>query len=546
MIASRFVLLAAALALATARPGLATQGEYGLPDIGSSAAGVISPAKERMYGEMTRRELRGLGLTVEDPLLQDYLTRLGYRLVEQSERPGQAFTFFWLRDDSVNAFATLGGYIAVNAGLFLAAEREDEVAAVMAHEIAHVTQRHIVRAVERAQKDSLPIALAMLGAMIAASQYSDSRSSGDASQAALASGIALMQQRQINYTRSNEQEADRIGIRALARADYDPMAMADFFGRLQRVSRAAGSGASQAPEYLRTHPVTTSRISEAKDRARTMEPAASLGGTATGTPLNPLLPDRYALRDAGGDAAGPLHSGVSVFELARERLRVATAESAVKARVHYRDNRREDPEAFGPADQYGMALAQARSGQATEAIERLETIQVAGPARLWVELALAEAERQAGYHARSDERHEVLLARQPGNRAIALAYAEALSMRGTAQTGRRALEVLRPLLAIGGEDAAFQQQYARAAELAGDEVRAAEAYAQVAYLSGRAEDALNQLERLKRRDDLSYYERARVEARIDEILPIVLELRERGIRPGMPERGLGLRVTSMH
>src|SRR5690606_2180180 len=151
----------------------------------------------------------------------------------------------------INAFATLGGYVGVNAGLFLHAESEDEVAAVLAHEVAHVTQRHLVRAAERAKKDALPMTLAMLGAMIAASSAGGD---ADASQAVIASSMALMQQRQINYTRSNEQEADRVGITALARSGYQPLAMAAFFERIQRVGRTGGSGSSQFPDYLRTHP----------------------------------------------------------------------------------------------------------------------------------------------------------------------------------------------------------------------------------------------------------------------------------------------------
>src|SRR5690606_6617858 len=149
------------------------------------------------------------------------------RLGANSDRPEQRYVLFMLKDRQINAFATLGGYIGMNAGLVLTAEREDEVAAVLAHEIAHVTQQHVLRGVERAQRDQVPILLGMLAAIVVA-QAAGGTSSGDASQAALVGAMSLIQQNQINYTRSNEAEADRIGIRTLSRSGYDADAMAGF------------------------------------------------------------------------------------------------------------------------------------------------------------------------------------------------------------------------------------------------------------------------------------------------------------------------------
>jgi hypothetical protein len=136
-----------------------------LPDIGSSAGEVLGPAKQREYGEMALAQMRNYGYTLEDPLLAGWLQGVGDRLGAASDKPDQAYTLFLLKDRQINAFATLGGYVAVNAGLVLAANREDEVAAVLSHEFAHVTQSHVLRAVERAQRDSVPILLAMLGAI---------------------------------------------------------------------------------------------------------------------------------------------------------------------------------------------------------------------------------------------------------------------------------------------------------------------------------------------------------------------------------------------
>ncbi|MBC7990674.1 MAG: M48 family metalloprotease, partial [Luteimonas sp.] len=302
---------------------LAPAQENRLPDIGSSAGEVLGPAQQKEYGELLLSQLRHYDYMLEDPLIDSWLRTLGNRLGAASDQPGQDFTFFMLKDRQVNAFATVGGYIGANAGLVLTAESEDEVAAVMAHEIAHVTQSHVLRGVERAQKDSIPILLAMLGAIAVASQ-SSSDSADNGAMAALASAQGLMAQRQINYTRSSESEADRLGIRTLARSGYDPEAMAGMFQRLQALSRSnQGGERERTPDYLQTHPVTTTRISEAKQRAEQLAKdsltliTTTPGGQRTervpknafalpGNPGsdNPLLPGSLRLPDAGPAQGG--------------------------------------------------------------------------------------------------------------------------------------------------------------------------------------------------------------------------------------------------
>jgi predicted Zn-dependent protease len=177
------------------------------------------------------------------------------------------------------------------------------------------------------------------------------------------------------------------------------------------------------------------------------------------------------------------------------------------------------------------------SGKATQAVELLRTLQPNHPDLYWIDLALAEAHHRAGDADAADALFESLLRRLPRNRAVAIAYAGALSERGTAEAAGRAIAVLRPLLNDAGHDPSLHRSFARAAEVAGDIPRAAEAHAEAAFLSGRAEDALNQLLRLKERDDLDYVQRARIDARISAMTPIVLELRARGIRPDGSSRG---------
>lgn len=150
--------------------GVTPAQENRLPDIGSSAGELLTPARQAEYGKMMLAELRNYDYVLDDPLITDWLQTMGTRLGANSDQPQQPFTFFMLRDRQINAFATLGGYVAVNAGLVLTAEREDEVAAVLSHEIAHVTQQHVLRAVERAQRDQIPILLGMLATVVAAQQ----------------------------------------------------------------------------------------------------------------------------------------------------------------------------------------------------------------------------------------------------------------------------------------------------------------------------------------------------------------------------------------
>lgn len=544
----RPLLLATALTLALAAPLAASQ-DSRLPDIGSSAGELLTPARQAQYGGMMLRELRNYGYLLEDPLVTDWLQTVGSRLGADSDNPQQAYTFFMMRDRQINAFATLGGYIGMNAGLVLTADREDEVAAVLSHEIAHVTQQHVLRGVERAQRDQVPILLGMLGAIVLA-QAAGGSSSGDASQAAIASAMGLMQQRQIDYTRSNESEADRVGIRTLSRAGYDIDAMAGFFAKLQQATRVArGSGREAIPDYLQTHPVTTTRISEARQRAdqlrgtqvttvtsvpggerveRFDRSGITLPETRSDNPLLPVpvtLPAQVFQRGETGQ-----------FDWARERLRALSASTPSAAVREYETLRRQAGRPLTGPQRYGVAVAHLQGGDTRTALAELRALADEIPDNLWIGLALGEAESRTGDPEGANRRFDALLRRHPENRAVSLTYARVLNEQGGRQAGQRAQAVLRPLMGRAGDDPVFQQQFARANELAGDIARAGEAYAEAAYLNGRPEQALIQLQNLKKRDDLDFYARARIDARIAAITPEVLELRRQGIRDPDVER----------
>lgn len=503
-----------------------------LPDMGSSAAELLSPEMEAEYGAYTLYQLRNYGYVLDDPLLDSWLQGMGHRLGAASDRPEQPFTFFLMKDRQINAFATFGGYIGMNAGLILTAQAEDEVAGVLAHEISHITQKHILRSAERSQKDQLPILLGMLAVVIAA-QQSDSNSADDAVGAAIMGGQGLLAQRQIDYTRSSEAEADRIGIQTLHRSQYKTSGMADFFERMATAGRG-NSGGYQVPDYLRSHPVTTTRISEARERAARIEKESRPVATGSTQQLNPLIPSHFNL-----STQGSLDSPVRQFDWARERLRMLTAASPQIAANEFKGmttgvsaSKLTDPQRYG----YALALMQSGSPGAAEAI--LEPLKSQYPDNIWVELAYAENAHYAKDTAKSQQRFETLLKKYPRHRAVSLTYARTLGEIGSPDSGRRAQTILRPLLAQSADDPVFQKSFARASELAGDINRAVEAYAEAAYLNGRPEDALKQLDSLLKKENLDYVQRARVEARMAAITPEVLEMRRQGVKPSQqpPDR----------
>jgi beta-barrel assembly-enhancing protease len=258
--ARRAISLVLAIALALAPMGVVPQT---LPELGDPSGADMSFAQERRIGESVVRDLRLSGAYLDDPEVNGYLNELGNRLVTAIPGAPFDFLFFAVNDATINAFALPGGYVGVNTGLILLTQNESELAAVLAHEISHVTQHHIARSISK-QKDAMLTTLAALAAAIIAARVGGS-AGGQVAQAAVASAQGLGIQMQIDYTRQIEQEADRLGFQRLDAAGFDVTAMATFMERLQRASRFVEGS---APSYLRDHPVTYERIAEAQARAQ--------------------------------------------------------------------------------------------------------------------------------------------------------------------------------------------------------------------------------------------------------------------------------------
>lgn len=539
-----------------------------LPNLGSSAGQVASPEEQRQYGFYVLHELRNQNGVLDDALIADWLNTLGYRLVANSAQPDQAFTFFVVRDNDINAFALPGGFVGVNAGLITTTESESELAAVFAHEISHITQNHLIRAVEAEEKMTPLMILAMIGALAATAHQSPySTSNSDVGAIAAVQGLAA--QMQINFTRQDETEADNVGINTLAKSGFDPDSMAGFFERMQRALRP-GFDENDVPALLMDHPVTTARISEAKARAEVIKkeykPEVTVGdveevaNAPAQTPAAGSKPDAKNTPTAAGDA--PISSlallpkispatnanltrlldspqsrlrqrerAQAYYLLMRERVRVLASAHPNEMITYYADNLRDHSEFNTPANRYGYSLALVQGGKARQAIEALQKLADAEPENLVFQIALGNAELMSGARDAALQRYARAEKSFPYNRALALAHADALVQHGDKAAGKQAQELLRSQLSKDDEDPDMQVSFARACELAGDSVRAGEAHATAAYLNGRAEDALNQLKDIAKRGDLNYYQRTRVEALIAQMTPLVLDLRRHKIKP---------------
>lgn len=265
----------------------ASADDINLPDMGSPADALLSKSIESQIGRAIMRDIRRSGMVVEDPQITEYINEIGHRIAVQSNDGDYEFTFFVVDDPRINAFALPGGYIGVHTGLIEASRNEDELAGVIAHEVAHVTQRHIARAVHAGSRQSMLSTALMLGAMILGAAGGDA----DMVQAGIAVSQGTAAQQQINFTRSNEYEADRIGIRALSDAGFDAYGMASFFEVLSRQDTSSPN--SRIPEFLRTHPVTTDRISEARARANDYERVLSEDSPSYGIARSRIVVQRY-------------------------------------------------------------------------------------------------------------------------------------------------------------------------------------------------------------------------------------------------------------
>lgn len=439
-----------------------------LPDLGGNAFNTITPDKEKQLGDVMMRQTRGSLPMVYDPLLDEYINSLGNRLVARANDVKFPFKFYWIDNKNINAFATLGGNVTSHTGTLAIADTESEFASVMAHEIAHVTQRHIARFVE-AQSQKAPLTLAgILGAIVLATV------NPEAGMAAMMATQGASQQSAINFTRGNEQEADRIGMQIMVDAGFDPYAVPDFFRKLSEQSRFI----NQQLSFLQTHPLSQSRVSDTRLRAEQFQQR--------------FIPDSQD------------------FTLTKAR---------VLARYHYSKNDAEtvfrkkltEPGGNTKANQYGLAIALLDKGELGQARKLIEQMLEKDEHNLYyidvyTDILLAQKE----YQVCLDMLEQQYLLR-PNNQVVTLNYANAALTSGAP---RLAIHLLKSLLFYKSDNILAYDLLTQAYKAVGDFARFYEARADLAYQRAdypRAIDDLNEaLNHLKPEEKL---ENRRLEAK---------------------------------
>lgn len=475
------VCLAVATAFAFAAPG--DNGVYrkppdttNLPRLGDASREDLSPILERKLGEEIMNDIRRDPDYLDDDPTLEYLNNFGSALVAAApDARGEAnlnFFFFAVRDPMINAFALPGGFIGFNAGTLLAAGNESEIAGVLGHEMAHVTQRHIARAEEDTKAANILTWAAVLAAILAGSVANP-----DLIIAGIGAGQAINQQRSVNYTRAHEQEADRIGIQTMAAAGFDPEGMASFFGKLQQQARLYGNG---IPEILLTHPLSTNRMAEARARAAEL---------------------------------GPIHHTDSLeFGLMRARARVLSSEQPGEALDYFG---REIDAGHNTLDNiYGLAYAQLMQSQVLAAMQTLAPLVDRYPKQANIQMLQADLLAQNGKNDAALDIYRRVLQFYPRYAPAMLAYAETLMNAGQPGVARQYL------LSHEQTQGTQMQTYkllAQGARESGDLAEAAYQMGTYLMLRGDAGSALAQIDAGLRLPDLTAQQRAKLVAKRTEV-----------------------------
>jgi predicted Zn-dependent protease len=420
-----------------------------LPVLGDPTAALMSSGQEYRLGRAWLRSLRGQTSIMSDPMLQEYVESLVYRLASYSDLKEPNLDIVVINSRQINAFAVPGGVIGLNAGLFLNAESEDEVAGVVAHEIAHVSQRHFARRYLDSKKMNTAVLAAMLASLAVAIA-----GDGEAGMAGIAATQAGAIQAQLAYSRQNEREADRVGMQTLAASGMDPSAMPRFFERMHDSQRFSGN----PPEFLLTHPVTESRIADSRARARALPPARLSVSTS--------------------------------FLLAQARLKagfITSDEQAIEYFKRYSNER----SALGlQAARYGLALSYLRANHYDQARGLMQGLADQYPDQLWFRLGLAEVALDEGSYPLAIKETGWVLNISPDNYAASILQSKAYLR---SKQPEKALPLLKPLLKDHINDPHIWDLLADAYGNSGDTVRALHARAESQFLRGNDSKAQQQM-----------------------------------------------------
>ncbi len=458
-----------------------------LPDMGASSSVTMSASMEEKIGRSVISQLRDSHGIIDDLELTEYINNLGYTLVEQTEDNLQPFHFFLLNSNQINAFATPGGVVAIYSGLFLNSETESELASVLGHEIAHVTQHHIARAFEDASKMDIPMTLGLIAAILLGAAGAPEAG------LATATGIqALGTQAQINFTRSNEKEADRVGIKYLYKAQYNPYGMSDFFQKLHQKNRYTGKN---YPEFLMTHPVTLDRIAESTARA-----------------------DSYYKK--AGKKTAYIRSD-EAYRLMKGKLIVLATRDLNQLETYYKKLSQNRSITKNPEFKYTYAQALLKNNRIELAIEEFKLLYQTDKNNLYFINAYAEALLSSKQKANNQQGLQLLeqtLQHHPLNKVFSAHYAKALMETGQLD---KSLAFIQNYNKNSLKHPIFYQLLSRVYGKQGNLLEAHIAHAEFYYLNGQYKQALFQLRQAKKQVNKqhkdSFYILSKLDSKLLEI-----------------------------
>lgn len=444
-----------------------------LPKLGDASSSVISAEQEYRIGRAWLRQLRAQAPIIQDPLIHDYLYELVYRLASNSDLQNPQIEMVVIQSPDINAFAVPGGVMGLNGGLLLNARSEDELAGVIAHELAHLSQRHFARALERSQNTSWATLAALLASVAIAAT-----AGGDAGMAALATTQAAAIESQLRFSRSNEQEADRVGMQTLARSGMNPGAMADFFEALQRSMRYYGT---LPPEFLLTHPVTESRITDARTRAAQL----------------PSRPNSTSLE----------------FALMKMRAQILFAQDTNATILDLQTQRKNSPQIL-EAVEYGLACAYRKANQLDLALKNINQLVEYRPQRITYIATKAEILGQMGRYDEAATLLKGALKYSPDNFVLSTLYASSLIKIGQEE---EAINILRYQLTQRETLPLLWNLLAEAHGKSNDRLGVYQAKAEYYYLHGRTMSAIEQLQYALPLAEKQFQTAARINARMEEM-----------------------------
>ena len=443
-----------------------------LPDLGEYSETVIGAHEESIIGSQILQEVYQSDRVIRDIEIEDYLNKVTDKIVKASDYSGSGITFFIVNDPSINAFAMLGGVIGVHTGLILSASNESELASVLSHEVAHITQRHVARMIGKLQKDSFKSYLGLGLALLLA------RSNPDLARGALAVSQALGVQTVLDFTRENEKEADRVGIKILDKAGFDVRGSIDFFKTLQKGSRYS-SGAS--PSFLRTHPITSERISDIKDRLST-----------------------YPYKQRVDDPSFHLVKGKLRVFLREKKSIQKELEINVKSRAYVNEL----------GERYALAYAYLLNENFNKAESELEWIMsknIENPMvdQLRVEILLKRGDLNSAYQVLSRS-----IKKYPKHRIFIYGLANYFIEKKLAT---EAIKFLRSYVLVFRNDSNLYELLAKAYSLKGMRLLQYESLAESFYYKYNLQEAIAQMDMAVRAADGDFYQKSRVEARLKQL-----------------------------